>query len=98
MTFRISQTIDHTAQNADVLVEGILTQAEAKLLENICTDLMDRVQSNITINVSGVTIQDDGAKELLHRIKDRCTSLTRCSFFPRNLIEDFHNGEFQPCY
>lgn len=69
MTFRISQTIDHTAQNANVSVEGILTQAEAKLLENICTDLMDRVQSNITINVSGVTLQDEGAKNSCGRLK-----------------------------
>ena len=50
-------------------LEGLLTLADAKLLEEICTDLRDELGYGITIDLAGVSFLGNQSAKILCRLK-----------------------------
>ena len=51
-------------------LEGTLTLADAKLLEEICTDLRDELDYGITIDLAGVDFLSNQSAKILCRLKE----------------------------
>src|SRR6476620_5001951 len=69
MTTRITR-IESKERNRMLLkLEGTLTVADARLLEEICTDLKDELGYGITIDLAGVDFLGHKSAEILCRLK-----------------------------
>lgn len=51
-------------------LEGTLTLADARLLEEICTDLRDELGYGITIDLAGVKFLGNQSAKILCRLKE----------------------------
>ena len=51
-------------------LEGTLTLADARLLEEICTDLKDELGYGITIDLAGVNFLSNQSARILCRLKE----------------------------
>jgi anti-anti-sigma regulatory factor len=51
-------------------LEGTLTAADAKLLEEICSDVKEELGYGITIDLAGVSFVGRRSAEILARLKD----------------------------
>lgn len=51
-------------------LEGTLTAADARLLEEICADVKEELGYGITIDLAGVNFMGRRSAEILRRLKD----------------------------
>ena len=69
MTTRITRLEDEQKNEMVLKLEGTVTQADAKLLEEICEDLREEMGYAITIDLSGVNFLGHKSAEILCRLK-----------------------------
>ena len=69
MTTRITRVEDELRNEMVLKLEGTLTQADARLLEEICDDLREELGYAITIDLSGVNFLGNKSAEILCRLK-----------------------------
>ena len=69
MTTRITRIEGERTNQMILKLEGALTTADARLLEEICTDLRDELRCSITIDLSGVNFVGSQSAEILCRLK-----------------------------
>ncbi|HEY0727928.1 MAG TPA: STAS domain-containing protein [Pyrinomonadaceae bacterium] len=69
MTTRITRIEGERMNQMILKLEGALTIADARLLEEICTDLQDELRCAITIDLSGVNFLGSQSAEILCRLK-----------------------------
>jgi anti-anti-sigma regulatory factor len=69
MTTRITRIEGERTNQMILKLEGALTTADARLLEEICTDLQDELRCSITIDLSGVNFLGSQSAEILCRLK-----------------------------
>lgn len=68
MTTRITQLDGQGVEEAVLRVEGSLTPEDARLLEDVCTDLRAR-HGGVRIDLAGVSFLDNESASLLCRLK-----------------------------
>ena len=71
MTTRITRIEGERTNQMILKLEGALTVTDARLLEEICTDLQDELRCSITIDLSGVNFLGSQSAEILCRLKSR---------------------------
>ena len=69
MTTRITRVEDENSNRMILKLEGTLTLADARLLEEICTDLRDELGYGITIDLAGVNFLGNQSAKILCRLK-----------------------------
>ena len=69
MTTRITRIEGERASQMILKLEGVLTVADAKLLEEICDDLRRELDYAITIDMSGVNFLGSQSAEIIRRLK-----------------------------
>ena len=73
-------------------LEGALTIADARLLEEICTDLQDELRCSITIDLSGVNFLGSQSAEILCRLKSMPDlSIQGAHLFVEQILEAVEN-------
>ena len=70
MTTRITRVEDEKTNRMVLKLEGTLTAADARLLEEICIDLRDELGYGITIDFTGVNFVGRNGAEILCRLKE----------------------------
>jgi anti-anti-sigma regulatory factor len=70
MTTRITRVEDESTNRMVLKLEGTLTAADARLLEEICMDLRDELGYGITIDFTGVNFVGRNSAEILCRLKE----------------------------
>jgi anti-anti-sigma regulatory factor len=69
MTTRITRIEGQKRHQMVLKLEGMLTVADAKLLEEICEDLREELGYGITIDMSGVNFIGHQSAQILCRLK-----------------------------
>jgi anti-anti-sigma regulatory factor len=69
MTTRITRVEDEKKNRMVLKLEGTLTAADAKLLEEICSDVTEELGYGITIDLAGVDFVGRSGAEILSRLK-----------------------------
>lgn len=69
MTTRITRVEDERKNRMVLKLEGTLTAADAKLLEEICEDVKEELGYGITIDLAGVSFVGRRSAEILARLK-----------------------------
>ena len=69
MTTRITRIEGERASEMVLKLEGVVTVADAKLLEEICEDLRRELSYAITIDMSGVNFLGSQSAKILRRLK-----------------------------
>ena len=70
MTTRITRVEDENKNRMVIKLEGTLTAADARLLEEICTDVKEELGFGITIDLAGVNFVGRRSAEILARLKN----------------------------
>jgi len=95
MTTRITRVEEENKNRMVLKLEGTLTAADAKLLEEICTDVKEELGFGITIDLTGVNFVGRRSAEILARLK-RTPDLTfeGMHLFVEQIMEslDANNG------
>jgi anti-anti-sigma regulatory factor len=74
-------------------LEGVLTVADARLLEEICDDLKRELDYAITIDMSGVNFLGSQSAEILRRLKTMPgLSIEGAHLFVQQILEDTEDG------
>lgn len=74
-------------------LEGVLTVADAKLLEEICDDLRRELDYAITIDMSGVNFLGSQSAEILRRLKTTPgLSIEGAHLFVQQILEATEDG------
>lgn len=75
MTTRITQVVDQTNSGWCLKVEGSMNLADAELLEQICTNLVDGLGYVVTIDLANLSFLDNqGANSVQSKTKSECSS------------------------
>ena len=69
MTTRITQIEDQRSKGVKLKLEGSMSSADAKLLEQICNDLQTDLGACIRIDLTGVSFLDSLSASVLSRLK-----------------------------
>ena len=69
MTTRITQIEDQPGNGVKLKLEGSMSSADAKLLEQICNDLQTDPGASICIDLTGVSFLDSLSASVLSRLK-----------------------------
>ena len=69
MTTRITRIEGERASEMVLKLEGVLTVADARLLEEICDDLQRELAYSITIDMSGVNYLGSQSAEIIQRLR-----------------------------
>lgn len=69
MTTRITRAEDDGRRQILLKLEGTLTTADARLLEEICADLRSQLSYRITIDFAGVNFVGQEGAKILCRLK-----------------------------
>ncbi len=69
MTTRITRIEGERASEMVLKLEGVVTVADAKLLEEICEDLRRELDYAITIDMSGVNFLGSQSAEIIRRLR-----------------------------
>ena len=69
MTTRITQIEDQPRNGVRLKLEGSMSSADAKLLEQICNDLKTDLGASICIDLAGVSFLDSLSASVLSRLK-----------------------------
>jgi anti-anti-sigma regulatory factor len=78
-------------------LEGAVTIADARLLEEICNDLQDELRCAITIDLSGVNFLGSQSAEILCRLKSMPDlEIDGAHLFVQQIIESVENRNGKP--
>jgi anti-anti-sigma regulatory factor len=69
MTTRITRIDEQGDGDAILRVEGSLTLEDAKLLERVCNDLLERHGCGVRVDLAGLSFLDNESAFLLCRLK-----------------------------
>ena len=69
MTTRITRIEGERASEMVLKLEGVVTIADAKLLEEICEDIRRELNHSIVIDLSGVNYLGNRSAEVFRRLK-----------------------------
>lgn len=93
MTTRITRIEGERASKMILKLEGSLTVADAKLLEEICEDLRRELGDAITIDMSGVNFLGSQSAEILRRLKTMPgLSIEGAHLFVQQILESTEDG------
>ena len=70
MTTRITRLEDEQRNQMVLKIEGTLTVADARLLEEICSDVREELGYGITIDLAGVGFLGQQSAAILSRLKN----------------------------
>lgn len=88
MTTRITRLEDARQNQMILRIEGTLTVADAKLLEEICADVRDEMGYGITIDLAGVGFLGQQSAAILCRLKESAElKLQGAPLFVQQIIE-----------
>lgn len=89
MTTRITQLEGRVAGGRALLrVEGTLAFADAKLLEQVCTDLRAQTGASVTVDLTDISFLDSESASVLARLRrEQEVSLEGVHFFIQQVIE-----------
>jgi anti-anti-sigma regulatory factor len=93
MTTRITRIEKERSSEMVLKLEGVLTVADAKLLEEICDDLRRELDYSITIDLSGVNYLGSQSAEIIQRLRTmpRLT-IEGAHLFVQQILESTRNG------
>jgi len=93
MTTRITRIEGERASEMVLKVEGVLTVADAKLLEEICEDIRRELDHSITIDMSGVNFLGSRSAEVLRRLRTMPgLSIEGAHLFVQQILEATEDG------
>lgn len=89
MTTRITQLEGRVAGGQALLrVEGTLGLADAKLLEQVCTDLRAQTGASVTVDLADISFLDsEGASVLARLRREQEVTLDGLHFFLQQVID-----------
>ena len=88
MTTRITRIEGERASQMVLKLEGVVTIADAKLLEEICEDIRRELDYGITIDLSGVNFLGNRSAEVIRRLKTMPgLSIEGAHLFVQQIIE-----------
>ena len=89
MTTRITQLEGRVANGRALLrVEGTLALADAKLLEQVCTDLRAQTGASVTVDLTDISFLDSESASVLSRLRrEQEVSLQGIHFFVQQVID-----------
>ncbi|HEV2859909.1 MAG TPA: STAS domain-containing protein [Pyrinomonadaceae bacterium] len=89
MTTRITQLEGRVAGGRALLrVEGTLGVADAKLLEQVCTDLKTQTGASVTVDLADISFLDsEGASVLARLRREQEVALEGLHFFLQQVID-----------
>ena len=93
MTTRITRIQGERASEMILKLEGVVTTADARLLEEICDDLRRELDYAITIDMSGVNFLGSQSAEIIRRIKTMPgLSIEGAHLFVQQILESTEDG------
>lgn len=93
MTTRITRIEGERASEMVLKLEGVLTVADARLLEEICDDLKRELDYAITIDMSGVNFLGSQSAEILRRLRTTPgLSIEGAHLFVQQILEATEDG------
>jgi anti-anti-sigma regulatory factor len=93
MTTRITRIEGERASQMILKLEGSLTVADAKLLEEICEDIRGELGYAITIDLSEVNFLGSQSAEILRRLKTTPgLSIEGAHLFVQQILESTEDG------
>jgi anti-anti-sigma regulatory factor len=93
MTTRITRIEGERASEMVLKLEGVLTVADAKLLEEICDDLRRELDYAITIDMSGVNFLGSQSAEIIRRLRTMPgLSIAGAHLFVQQILEATEDG------
>ena len=93
MTTRITRIEGERASEMVLKLEGALTVADARLLEEICDDLKRELDYAITIDMSGVNFLGSQSAEILRRLRTTPgLSIEGAHLFVQQILEATEDG------
>jgi anti-anti-sigma regulatory factor len=92
MTTRITRIEGERASEMVLKLEGVVTVADAKLLEEICEDIRRELDHSITIDLSGVNYLGSRSAEVIRRLRTMPgLSIKGAHLFVQQIIESDGN-------
>jgi len=92
MTTRITRIEGERASEMVLKLEGVVTVADAKLLEEICEDIRRELDHSITIDLSGVNYLGSRSAEVIRRLRTMPgLSIEGAHLFVQQIIESDGN-------
>lgn len=93
MTTRITRIEGERASQMILKLEGVVTVADAKLLEEICDDLRRELDYAITIDISGVNFLGSQSAEIFRRLRTTPgLSIEGAHLFVQQILESTEDG------
>jgi len=94
MTTRITRIEGEQSSEMVLKLEGVLTVADAKLLEEICDDLRRELDYAITIDMSGVNFLGTQSAEILRRLRTMPgLTIEGAHLFVQQILESIEDGK-----
>ena len=92
MTTRITRIEGQRTNQMILKLEGAVTIADARLLEEICNDLQDELRCAIVIDLAGVNFLGSQSAEILCRLKSLPDlEIEGAHLFVQQIIESVEN-------
>ena len=93
MTTRITRIESERASEMVLKLEGVLTVADARLLEEICDDLRRELDYTITIDMSGVNFLGSQSADIIRRLRTRPNlTIDGAHLFVQQILESTEDG------
>ncbi len=93
MTTRITRIEGERASEMVLKLEGVVTVADAKLLEEICEDLRRELDYEITIDLSGVNFLGSQSAEIIRKLRMMPRlSIEGAHLFVQQILESTEDG------
>ena len=93
MTTRITRIEGERAMQMVLKLEGVLTIADAKLLEEICEDIKRELDYAITIDLSGVNYLGSRSAEVIRKLRTMPgLSIEGAQLFVQQILESTEDG------
>jgi anti-anti-sigma regulatory factor len=93
MTTRITRIEGERASEMVLKLEGVVTIADAKLLEEICEDLRRELNYSIIIDLSGVNFLGSQSAEIICRLRTMPgLSIEGAHLFVQQILESTEDG------
>lgn len=87
MPTTINQLDSEDGTRTILRVEGALTLLDAELLERICTDLREKTEARLVIDLTDLNFLDSESASVLHRLKKQGVELEGLHYFIQKEIE-----------